>query len=427
MKIKLSTLAALLLVHFSGYSQSAETLITQGRAYLAAHDLANANASFAGAVQASPNNETANALLAATRLLVLPGQPAAQGFMDRLGITPSGRDIYHWTARLPMDSEGRPLSIPNMNFEEGIALLRTNLLPEVTAAEANLAKVVSTNFLLNLSSNETAIADVSVDYGDILLLRAMLHAVEYLGYTLNGQNLSIQLSAIYAFATNKATTLEQVAADYPSLFTFSTTNDLAAAKAAFQNAVDRYMDASAWIRSRNPGVTRLFNYDPSQSEDESRFRQLVADLKNSLNGPVAISLNNNYTIHLARHFDGSTSFRQMLPDFYQNGVVLGSLPDPTFGGLVFGLTAPDVEEFLGGRFDMYPVFRSVGIRADKQCQLQLISLDSRSYAVEGSSDMRVWSFLGYHSSTNGVLVFTDPDARGLTRRFYRAFEVPSPR
>ena len=75
-------------------------------------------------------------------------------------------------------------------------------------------------------------------------------------------------------------------ADHPSLLTFKTTNDLAAAKAALMAGVNRYCEASQFIRSRPTNVVRLFNYDPDQAVDEANFRQTLADLTNSFAYPV---------------------------------------------------------------------------------------------------------------------------------------------
>src|SRR5438552_11267377 len=221
----------------SGLGQSADNLVLQGRNYLANRNFTNANASFAAAVALAPNHQTANTLLAATRLLTLPDRQPTQNMMDRLGLALTNRNIYHWTARPPTDTNGIPVPPNDFNAMEGVAFVRTNFLPEVTAALANLATVADTNFVLSLSSNETSVAAVILDYGDIQMLRALLHAVELGCYTANAYNFSVQLNALYSlYYRQRMETIEALLADYPLALTFSTTNDFHAAQFSFENA-----------------------------------------------------------------------------------------------------------------------------------------------------------------------------------------------
>jgi hypothetical protein len=78
-------------------AQTADGYVNQGRAFLVAHNLTNANAQFAAALALSPNHETGNVFYAATRLLTLPTTPSGKAFLDRLGFATTNRDVYHWT------------------------------------------------------------------------------------------------------------------------------------------------------------------------------------------------------------------------------------------------------------------------------------------------------------------------------------------
>src|SRR5438128_8815777 len=160
------------------HAQDADALVAQGRAFLAQKDLPNANARFSAAVTAWPDHETANALYAATRLLVLPNDPSVANFLDRLGISQTNRSINHWSTSVPRDTNGVPLAPPGMSGADASDLIHATILPEMDAAASNLAMVTSTNFLLNLSSNETSITDVTLDRGDILMLRSLLQFTE---------------------------------------------------------------------------------------------------------------------------------------------------------------------------------------------------------------------------------------------------------
>ncbi len=195
-------------------AQDANTLITQGRAFLAQKNLTNANARFQAAVQIERGNQNANVFLGATRLLTLVDQPAGKAFLDRLGFAPTNRSFYGWTAGLARDTNGVVLAPANMSASEITAFLRTNVLLEMAAAADNLAKVADTNFTLTLASNETTIAEVTLDYGDVLLVRAGLEFAEYLGYTIHSWNLDAQLTAIRSLLTNSATTTEGFLAQF---------------------------------------------------------------------------------------------------------------------------------------------------------------------------------------------------------------------
>ena len=166
-----------------GQAQTADNYVSQGRTALAAHDLATANARFAQAVGLSTNHQTANALYGVTRVLVLFQQPTGSNFLTRLGLPVAGRNLYDWTAIPPKDINSVPLAPSGVNASEAVAVLRTNVLSEITAALANLAKVTDTAFLLSLIAAVTGTTAVDVDYGDLMLMRAMLHGLEFIGYT----------------------------------------------------------------------------------------------------------------------------------------------------------------------------------------------------------------------------------------------------
>src|ERR1035438_7696380 len=93
---------ASLIVEFLCWNASAQTAddwVRQGRSYLAARDITDANASFAQSLATSATNENANSFYAVTRLLVLPSQPAGSNFLTRIGIPLTGRNIYNWLAQ----------------------------------------------------------------------------------------------------------------------------------------------------------------------------------------------------------------------------------------------------------------------------------------------------------------------------------------
>jgi hypothetical protein len=401
-------------------AQTADDWVNQGRSNLAAHNITAANTNFARALAVNPNHQTANALYAITRILVLPNQPAGSNFLTRIGFPVAGRNIYAWDSFPPQDTNGLWLAPSGVNADEFTAQLRTNFLPAIFGAINNLTAVTHTNFTVSLTSSETTIANVTVDYGDLKLIQAGLYASEYFIYTLNAENLDAQLTAIRALYTNGILSAQQVLTAYPQMFTFSTTNDLLAARAAFTNAVSTYMMASAFIRSRPTNEVRLVNYDPGSSLSEGNFRLVLQDLKNSLEiGPQIFALNPNLMVDLSPQFDGSLNLRSLLPRFDGNAIELGSLPDLTLDGLVYGLTQEDAESYLGNYVTMLPVGSAPQLLAGNKLNLAFTTLREHNYVLEASTNLVNWQIVTVFTAVGATSALVDSQPPQLKSRFYR--------
>jgi hypothetical protein len=389
-------------------SQTADDWVSQGRSYLATHDIPDANASFAQALTLNPSHKTANALYAITRVLVLPGQPAGSNFLTRIGFPVAGRNIYGWTSTLSTDTNGLVLAPVGVNANEFTAQLRTNVLPVVSGAISNLAAITDTNFTLNLTSDETSVVGVTVDYGDLKLIQAALYGAEYLIYTLNAQNLDAQLTALRALYTNGTLSAEEVLKDYPQLFTFATTNDLQNALAAFTNAVNTYYKASAFIRSRPASEVRLFNYDQVSDKSEGSFRLVLQDLKNSLlAGPQMFTLDPDLFVDMTPLFYDPAPWRSLLPKFDDNAIILGSFPDLTFGGVIDELITEDAEGFLSTYFRMLSVGSAPELSANNTLNLAFTTLRGHYYALEASTNLADWQMVEAFTAYSAVSVLTD--------------------
>ena len=423
--IRIALFSALLSFTSGIWAQTTDDFIAQGKSYLAATNLIGANNSFSNAVVLSPTNPTGNVLYALTRLLVLPYTTSGSNFLNRLGVPVDGRNVYNWTAQLPADTNGVPLAPQGVNAAEATDLLRTNILPALGAAEANLATVNGTNFLLSLSSQETDLAAVQIDYGDVLLLRAILEAGIYFGYTLNSWNLDAQLAAVRSLYLSDGLSPAQLLARYPELFTFSATNDLALAKTSFANAVSLYLQASAFIRARSINEIRLFNLDVAKANKEDDFRRLLTGLQSALDGPVRLDVGYHLTINLAPLFDGSHPLRSVIPQFSGPNYVLGTL-DPTFEGIITGLDRGDAETFLAQYFPPITEFSTAGTLGQNQFLVQLNILPGRGYTIESSRDLMNWSPVVHEFATNSTITLVDPIA-GKPGVFYRAHEESNDR
>jgi uncharacterized repeat protein (TIGR03803 family) len=404
------------------FGQIADTYVTQGRAALAAHDLVTANNSFASALAVSPNHATANVFRAATRLLVLPNQPAGSALMNRLGVSTAGRNIYNWTATVPQDTNGIPLAPANTSASILSGFIRTNALLEIIGAEGNLAAVTDTNFTLSLTPSETTTIPVTLDYGDLLMMRAGLKFAEYACYTVYSWNLDAQLSSIRSVFTSGTGTAESFLAQYPSLLTFATTNDLFSAQQAFSNAASLYVSASSFIRARPTSAPRLFNYDPGSVQKEQGFREGLTNVQHSLSGPYVLTFNTNVTINASRHFTGLYPPRAFMPRVSRNAAVAGTLPDPTLGGMLFGIPDYEEEAALGKRIPFVSQFEAPQRLSGGRFQITLDALENSFFIIQTSTNLLNWTNLTTAVAHQGIVSFSDTNSVSGAHRFYRALD-----
>ena len=355
---KLLTLAVVLFAA-DLMAQTADQYVAQGTNDLAAQDLMGAYTNFNAAATLSPTNATANALLAVTRLLVLPQQPAGSNFLTQLGFSASGRDIYNWTSTLPVDVSGNTI-LPTNNTSEVAAFFKTNIIPVLEASRTNLARITNSAFTLTLTAAETGAQDVTMDYGDLLLMQAGLYVAEFAGYTINAHNFNFFFNQINNFGETNGLNIQQAMINYPSLLTQNSLADLANSKAALTNAIVLYQRASAFIRSRPPSAVGLFNLDPQQLAGEAEFRADLTNVLLSLNGPVAVSqfvglptTNSPASLDLSNYFSGVTPLRSLVPQFNGDNYVNNTLPDYTFGGVLLNQPAYLIEAALRNSVNSY--------------------------------------------------------------------------
>lgn len=392
MKLKVVLLVVFVAIARSAPGQTTAELIAQGRALLTQSNLIGAHEKFSAAVTASPSDPTANVLNAVTRLLVLPSQPSGSNFLNQLGFSAGGRNLYAWTSSLPRQVEGGSTNPSKFtNATELITQLRSSLLPAVSAALDNLSRVTNRSFILQLSSAETQLDDVTVDWGDIQVARAGLGFLEYLGYTLSTWNLPLQWEAIEALAEGGTAAFGGVLKRYPQLLTFRDPRELAPARAAFSRAADAYLAGSLFIRQRTLNVTRLFNLHEDMYSQERGFRTTIEDFRASLDHPVELREDPDITIFAARHFDGSRSLAEMLPRFEGKAILAGTVPDLTFNGLLAGLSSAEIDRALSGGWEIVPHLRVQMEGTPRFPQLRLGAEPGQSFELFHSVDLENWT------------------------------------
>jgi len=329
----------------SAQSSVATADVTAGQAALAAQDLATANTDFAAAVAADPTNQTAAALLGLTRIAALSVEPAAQQYMDGLGISSSGRNIYNFTAAIAVNAQGQPVLPAGYNLTTAFAYYYNVFLPEAANAEANFAAVTNPSFVLTLTAAETGSTSITFDYGDILMCDALLNALTCMIDLTEGQNLNANLADILQLAEGNMLTLQHVISANPSLFLPGSAAARSAAEPALLNAIQLYQAASAFIRARPPGLTRVFMLAPQDAAQEATFRADLSQVQQALTTAVPFG-NAGHTAMLAPLFTSTWSARAELPPVTGNAFDTTQIPDPTLGGLLTGYTAADIAALL---------------------------------------------------------------------------------
>lgn len=349
-------IAAVVLAH-AAWADGAASIAT-GRAALKSKNLVAANAAFQAAVVADPNDAQANVLFALTRLLVLETQPQAQSLLDKIGVSKAGRNVFQWKARGPEKITNAGLT--SDNFEDyGVAVL----FMEFSAAEANLAKVTNTTFLTTLSMAETGMPDVTIDYGDVLFLRALLRAGICALQLLDSQESNVKIADIALWLSSKAMSLQKLFEKYPTLLTPepNSAGKLSSAALAFQQAVDLYLQSSAFIRARLAGTERLIMIDPDFAADEAKLRGEFLSVRNSFNGVRAFD--NRTQVSAGVYLTSAASVRSLLPSTFTNNHPAAGVhaPDPAFAGVLPGLSLARADEF----------FAKLGTDLDRRFRFQM--------------------------------------------------------
>jgi len=315
--------------------------VEECRAYLRDHDLVNANTCFKEAVSVDPTDQVANFFYSVTRILVFINDDAFNDLLDRFGVTSEGRDLYDWSADLQRDAEGNvvlPDDAPTSG--EVLAFLKDILLPEVGGALGNL-EIIGDTFNLLLDPAETQAGEyLEVDYGDIALYRSALHALKSLILILDAYDLDVDIDDIVAEIENDDFSINLDLLDtYTNLLMLKPSHLLAEAKSAVRDAIDSYIEASAFIRAETDDQENdLITIDPEDLENEAKFRNALLDIENSLDGPYLIGdeeLEDPFRLDLTQFFDDPIHIRDYLPQFTDdNEIVTCSFPDPTFSGIL---------------------------------------------------------------------------------------------
>ena len=364
--------------------------VVECRTDLVNQDLVAANGCFRGAVDLDPADPEANLFYAVTRILALAYDTSLHDLLDRFGVNSEGRDLYDWTADFQRDAEGEVV-LPSEDVpgsDEVMAWLTAVVLPEIDGALENLNRIDESSFVpIYLEADETpAGVRLEVDYCDVVLFKAVLHAAKAAIAIVDACNLSVSdIGELLTKISNDTFSLNEDILDaYPDLLTlkpftsvsgddsdfdggdlaafaaaygcsssqtcydqavdfdgngaidegdlaafsreFGWETPLAKAKSDLATAIALYLEASACLRSEtDPQEDDLFVIAPEDLADEEAFRNILEDVQCALGGPCWIGdeeFEDPVRMDLAGFFDDPIDIRDHLPTFDQDNEIV---------------------------------------------------------------------------------------------------------
>jgi hypothetical protein len=330
------------------------TFIAEGNVALAAGNWTQASVDFLAAGNQSPTNPQAQTLAAITELLAVEQSPAFETLVSRMGYD---LDNSSMPPTLTPDPDG-PAS--NANADEVQTAAVSTLLPLVQDADTRLAAAItnlasSPDGMVDLTANETGTLAVSLDKGDLLLLRVFAQAYICVGSLGKAFNTNVLINDLVNLQKAGNLDFEHVRQLYPQLFGRPASSvqaaDLATAKTAFTQIATFYNSAVLIIlpgRGERADQNPLFYVDPKDPVSVKKANTLAISMglaEQALTGPVILPTSDDFLykygemeITLAPIFTAADDPVQLFPATLNNYPVLSTLPDPTLGGILLSGT-----------------------------------------------------------------------------------------
>jgi hypothetical protein len=344
-----------------GYSLTDEQYKLSGRSYLGAKDLPNALAMFSTASDAEGKT-----LKALTSLALLQRDSGTVTFLNNVYFdSPANiwdaRDIGYQRS---VDRPNPFRAQNNANINQISGILKNSHLPIYLQAETDLAAFNSDTLLVPLGRSETGYPDISLDRGDILMIRALLACGRGVAYLINSQNSNILINDYISLEEESGpVTIEKFLAKFPDAAKLATPSDLPLARQEFKNSITLYNQASEWVRTKRAlNAVRLFNLPGSFGvnpgeiytaglADEAAFRAKLDEYALLLDGSRLLTGFDNKpieTLDAKPFFDGLVNLRSILPSFRKNKIRQGEVTDAfaKAGGIYLGNTIARTESWL---------------------------------------------------------------------------------
>ena len=332
-----------------------------GRFYLAQKNLPTALSMFSYASDAE-----GKALKALTSLALLQRDSETVTFLNNVYFdSPANiwdaRDIGYQRS---VDRPNPFRAQNNANANQISSILKNSHLPVYLQAETDLAAFTSDTLLVPLGRSETGYPDISLDRGDILMIRALLACGRGAAYLINSQNSNILINEFISLTEEPGpVTIEKFLAKFADAAKLATPSDLPLARQELKNSITLYKQASEWVRTKRTfNAVRLFNlpgsFGVNRGEvytaglaDEVKFRAKLDEYALLLDGSRLLTGFDNKpieTLNAKPFFDGNVNLRSILPSFRKNKIRQGEVTDAfaKAGGIYPGNTIARTESLL---------------------------------------------------------------------------------
>ena len=355
-KVVFTILLAISAFSPSAYSASVDPapLIKSGRQNLArqaSEGIAAAHKNFTDALKAAPTNNEANFFYALTLFLKEHSARDLHDQLQSIGVGVIDPSPYSYEFSYPTDRQGRFAPFRYASTKQSLAYLdsKSALCNEALAC---LQKITDPKFRIVLTEKETSLLGVTLDYGDVQLLRAALQMTLAGLELVKVYNLDTEYFSIYRWATTPNLTPEMVTKAYPLAFGFTNQSKRRVqAKTRLVSANTEIQAAYVFIKnSRKPSNPPNLGevIDTATAADMANFCKVLAQ---SLAGSVTLpnATTGNYLvegrqINLAKLIDSPSAPRTYLPDKFDRGLIQpGSWKDRTMGGLFPDLKIDDLD------------------------------------------------------------------------------------
>ena len=348
--------AAITLTSTLVFALTVDEYILQGRNQLSQQTmdgLKDANTSFQSALTLESTNPEANFFYSFTRLAVLFDDTVNNNFkelLDGFGVDAAGRDLFNWTASIPEDLEGNiilPSDSPSGTDVQ--TFLQSVVIPEIDEAIITNLGNINNTFNIILSTEETGeLNDINVDYGDVLLYKSLLYAAKALILIIDSYDLGVDIDAVVAKINDDTFNINSDLLDaYSNLLTLLSdgvgATRIGEARDAVLAAIDRYNDASDFIRGETYDPNDLIALDPEDLAEEADFRSVLADIEDSITNRQPVDMGDEeevFRVDFSEFFDDPISVRDYLPGFTHDPYIdeilingISSFPDRTFSGI----------------------------------------------------------------------------------------------
>ncbi len=342
-----------------------------GRGNLFARKIVAADDHLLTDIANNPANQEAQFSRSITRLLRIVEQnqdgndPATftdslKEMMDRFGYTQVGRSIFDFTTSPPEDAEEHTVLPSNSPTGSDIQeFFRNIILPEINGAIAENLVAIDSLFSFVVSIEEMAglgISDdtpIEIDFGDVKLLEALLSGLKATILTTLAYNIDMDIDQANNLGDNLEIQQDIIDAN-PSLLRLNADGAalLAQAKAAIIDGINAYLAGSAFIRAETDDQNNDFiTIEVEDLLNEASIRADLEEIKNSLSGGSPTVTIGNTLVNIGQLFDFPFDLRGYIPPIEfsperENYIVPGTFPDPTFNGILPGMTQEELADDL---------------------------------------------------------------------------------